>query len=322
MQVNTNYGPIFTEEQTVYPYTKETRMFNLKESNSTGNCVGGSCAANSLYTKVIPTPKIEKREGVLKRSISNEKTESFTQEDYNKNVGKMLNQQNSPFISNDDRYLDPTNQDVVDNSVPQDFYYNSFEDNRAPTFNQWTRIFDDNCNEENRLKIASKPMKYYVNQINSPQDDQFMEFTVIGNQKQYNVRNEFERPIPTRLNPIYPTQINPYLTTPFLGASNPSRTYVDTSDSLRVSRTNAVRDKKSIVGLSEQNFNRFDFVDEKTVQNAGQFGGKLQNMGSRNDGYYDYTGDENHVIMGNGAIPYFGLSTRNLLRNFSDLSGC
>lgn len=322
MQLNTKYGPIFTEDQTVYPYTKETRMFNLKESNSTGNCVGGSCAANSSSgIKFIPQTKVDNRDGLLKvNNMAN--FENFTQEDYNTNVGRMLNEQNSPFISNDDRYLDPTNQDVVDNSVPQDFYYNSFQDNRAPTFNQWTRIFDDNCEEENRLKISSKPMKYYVNQINSPQDDQFMEFTVIGNQKQYNVRNEFERAIPTRLNPIYPTPVNPYLTTPFLGASNPSRTYVDTSDSLRISRTNAVREKKSIVGLSEQNFNRFDFVDEKTVQNAGQFGGKLQNMGVRNDGYYDYTGDENHVIMGNGAVPYFGISTRNLLRNFSDLSGC
>jgi hypothetical protein len=92
----------------------------------------------------------------------------------------------------------------VMNATPKDFTYNSYADDRNPTFNQWTRIHDDDCEEANRLRLASKPMKYYVNQFNSPQTDPFIEYTIIGNQKPYAVRNEYERPIPSRLNPVYP----------------------------------------------------------------------------------------------------------------------
>ncbi len=197
--------------------------------------------------------------------------------------------------------------------------FNSSEDWRAPTFNQWTRSYDDLCSEQNRLRIGSKPIKYYTNQYNSPQVAPFMEYTLVGNQQAYNVRNDYERSIPTRLNPIYPTQILPFPTTPNLGQEAPNRLYIDTSSDLRFG--NNPKSLKSEVGLTEVDYNRWSpGVSEQTVQNAGQFGMKLQQP-VNSDGYYDLT-EQNNVILYNSSIPYFGISSRNLLDNVVELSNC
>jgi len=226
------------------------------------------------------------------------------------------------FIGEDMRFMDPASPDKVNNASPKDYTYNSYADYRAPTFNQWTRIHDDSCNYENRLKLGTKPMKYYVNQFNSPQVDPFMEYTVIGNQKSYEVRNEFERPIPTRLNPIYPTHIEPYPTTPFLGSANSSREFSNTSSNLRFG--NDVRAKKSQAGLSEKDFNRYDpGVYSQTVQNANQFvppGGRLQQP-IGDDGYYNYA-SQNNTIVANGAWERAGISSRDLLHNLIQIAKC
>lgn len=313
MQVNTDAGIIFTKQQTRKPYSDDLALFNLKEANSMGNCFGG-CGIEEHFSN-----DVEQVENSFEKGSPKESLTDF--EDANA-IGTLLNNGSSPFIAADDRYIDPTNADVVHNATLDNYTYNSYADWRAPSFNQWTRIHDDSCNEENRLRIGSKPMKYYVNQYNSPQVDPFQEYSIVGNQKQYNVRNEFERAIPTRLNPLYPVSVEPYATTPFLGANNPNRIYADTSDALRWSREIAVRPLKSENGTSMIDYNRWSFVDESTVQNAGQLGGKVQqNIGRDIDGYYRYTAP-NHIIMGNGAIFYGGISTRNLIRNFNDLSNC
>jgi len=329
MQLNTPIGPVFTKQQTIQPFTEQLRLFNLKEANSTGNCIG--CNKGDAYIKDSEKALKKFLQEFERSKVSQDElhgsftVENFANEEFERDsIGSLLNNGSSPFIAADDSYIDPTNADVVHNELPKDFTYNSYSDDLAPTFNMWTRIYDDNCNEENRLRIASKPMKYYVNQYNSPQVDPFIQYSIIGNQKQYDVRNEYERPVPTRLNPIYPTQVEPYPTSPFLGSNNPDRTYVDTSDALRWSREMGIKSLKSETALSEKNYNRWDFVDTETVQNAGQFnlGSKLQTAGSvGKDGYYRYD-TPNHVIMGNGAAPYFGLSSRNLLHNISDLTNC
>lgn len=352
MELNTNIGPIFTQQQTVQPFTKQLRTFNLKEANSIGNCIGnGGCSYDAVAESYIQDTEksLKKFLTQLKETIQPEIPGSLINRDIeaiealetnnetgllnsnvetfaNTDVGTYLTNESSPFIANDDRYIDPTNEDITNNAELKDYTYNSYADWRAPTFNQWTKIHDDNCNEANRLRIGAKPMKYYINQYNSPQFEPFMQYSIVGNQKQYNVRNEFERPEPTRLNPIYPSQVTPYPTSPFLGQNYPDRMYVDTDDALRWSRDSAIRNKKTANDNSAKNYNRWDFVDAATVQNAGQFqfGAKLQSNGRFDldkDGYYKYTGD-NHVIMGNGAVPYFGLSSRNLLHNIVDLSGC
>jgi hypothetical protein len=196
-----------------------------------------------------------------------------------------------------------------------------FNPNEGRAYNQWTRSHDDTCEYENQLRIGSKPMKYYVNQLNSPQMNPFMEFTVVGNQQVYNVQNNYQTPVPTRLNPIYQTYVLPYSTTPNLGQAAPSMLYADTESNLRFG-TN-IRNKKSAVATSEIDFNRWDNVSAETVQNAGQFGGALQAnaQGIDRDGFFDHRA-QNNVLFANSAWPYFGISSRNQLHNFMDTQGC
>lgn len=328
MQVDTPYGDLFTVEQTIHPFTEKERMFNQKEANSTQYCVGGSCtktsgsqnAANSYIKDTEES--IKQLDKMMKETLKPKDDrpgkihiETFVDMD------SPAERKVENFIAKDSRFMNLGSSEV-NNATPKDYTYNSYADWRAPTFNQWTRVYDDNCNEENRLRLASKPMKYYVNQYNSPQVDPFQEYSIVGNQKTYGVRNEFERPIPTRLNPIYPSQVEPFPTTGFLGLTNPSRMYADTSAELRWG--NELRSKPSEVALSEKDYNRWSpGVDSQTVQNAGQFssvaGGSLQQPGP--EGYYNYT-EQNNVIFTNSATPYFGLDTRNLLRNVVSLSNC
>lgn len=348
MQFDTPLGEIITQQQTITPFTTEVRIFNQKEANSTAGCIGGgSCntgfdynSKNTMLTKYIEDIKkgLKQLSNIYDASITNgdDKGQIRVTENFSNTSGeimdpnfpnvvdivydtRLMKDDNLPsnFIASgsDDNYIDPTNPDIVQNAVIQDYTYNSYADNYAPTYNQWTRVHDDNCNEENRLRIASKPMKYYVNQFNSPQIDPVFRYTVIGNQKQYDVRNEYERSIPTRLNPIYPVQVNPYLTSPFLGATNPSRLYPETSEALRFG-VNNMKEKKSAVRLSEIDYNRYDIVPEITVQNAGQFNLRVPGQ----DGYYDYT-EQNNVLMGNSSsVPYFGISSRDLLHNIVELT--
>ena len=204
---------------------------------------------------------------------------------------------------------------VNNNYTEQDFTYNSKSDSRAPAFNEWTRTHDDSCSEENRLRIGTKPLKYYVNLFNSPETTQYTDFTLIGNQKAYHVRNQFERAEPTRLNPLYPSNVEPYRTTGFLGQVSDPRMYSDTVAELRFGTS--VRELKGAVALGEKDYNRFNpNVHGLTVQNAGQF--QQQKF---HDGYFDYH-SPNNVSLGNDAVFYGGVSSRNLMDNILDLSKC
>lgn len=337
MQVDTPYGNILTTEQTIHPFTNNEHMFNQKEANSTKFCIDGSCNNidnNNILTSYNPqngtsfaaneyVKDTEKSVGKLNQMMS-ETLKPRDERPGKINIETFIDVDTPSyehFISQDNRFMDPTSPDKVDNATPKDFTYNSYADSRAPTFNMWTRIHDDNCNEENRLRLGSKPMKYYVNQYNSPQMDPFQEYSIVGNQKSYNVRNELERAVPTRLNPLYPVQVEPYKTTPFLGQNNPSRMYSETSGALRWG--NELRNKKSEIATAEKDFNRWSpGVTGQTSQNAGQFnvvGGSMQQPGP--EGYYDYS-EQNNVLLSNSATPYFGLSSRNLLQNLVNLSGC
>lgn len=199
----------------------------------------------------------------------------------------------------------------------------SFNPNKDRAFNLWTRSHEDVCEVSNSLRIGSKPMKYYVNQLNTPQSNPFMEFTTIGNQRVYNVDNDYQRPLPTRLNPLYQTYVLPYSTTPNLAQAAPSMMYSDTESNLRFGTD--IRPKKSAVILSEIDYNQWNpGVSAETVQNAGQFqGGAFQAnaQGIDRDGFYDYK-HQNNVLFANGAFPYFGISSRNELHNISDTKGC
>jgi len=197
--------------------------------------------------------------------------------------------------------------------------FDQYNPNLNRAFNQLTSNHYDTCQYENELRVGSKPMKYYVNQLNSPQMNPFMEFTTVGNQQVFNVQNDFQTPLPTRLNPIYQTYVFPYNTTPFLGQSAPSREYADTSSNLRFGTD--LRNKKSSVTLSEVDYNRWQPNIEGTMQNAG--GGSFQSnsQGIDRDGFVDYKA-QNNVLFLNGAVPWGGVSSRNQLHNYQEKNGC
>ena len=221
--------------------------------------------------------------------------------------------------------------------------------NLGRTFNQFTRSHYDTCEYETQLRVGSKPMKYYVNQLNSPQVNPFTDFTVIGNKKQFDVRNDYERPLPSRLNALPQSYVLPYATTPFLANAHSAREYSNTESNLRFGSD--LREKKSALALGEVDYNRWDSgVNEVTVQNAGQFnmknttndspkifnidkngmmpGAKIQNSLAtvpndlvERENVFDYK-EQNNVIFANSAWPYFGISSRDLLHNASQLNNC
>jgi len=188
-------------------------------------------------------------------------------------------------------------------------------------FDQWTGVHNDTCAYQNSLLVGSAPMKYYVSEYNSPQTDPFATYSVVGNMKQYNVRNDFERPIPSRLNPIYQSYVIPYQTTPFLANMAENRTHTNTSSELRFG--SEIRPQKSSVNNSEVDYNRWaPNVSAQTVQNAGQFqsGATMQPSISRN-GEFDPK-SQNNVLFANGAFPRAGISSRNELHNAATVMKC
>lgn len=196
-----------------------------------------------------------------------------------------------------------------------------YDPNGNRSFNNWTRVHNDTCSYENSLRVGSAPMKYYVNEFNSPQVDAFQTFSLIGNQRVYDVRNMYERPMPSRLNPIYQTYVLPYETTAFLGNQAENRTHTNTGTELRFGPN--LRDKKSAVSLGEVDYNRWEpGVAAQTVQNAGQFGSnaRMQANLSRN-GIYDPL-LQNNVLVANSAYNRTGISSRNELHNAVNISKC
>ncbi len=209
----------------------------------------------------------------------------------------------------------------------------NYQINGERSFNNWTRIHGDSCSYQNQLRLADLPFTYYANVLSTPQirdSNPVQEFTVVGNLKPYNVRNEFERPMPTRLNPIYPTYTMPHDTSPFLGKTYVSREFINDNSTLETGKAILnLKEKKSAIQLSEVDFNRWAFVDAPTVQNAGQFNkdDKLKDMVAVQNAlgatqYIPNIQNKNHVIFMNGAVPYFGISSRNELHNAVQIFGC
>ena len=88
-------------------------------------------------------------------------------------------------------------------------------------------------NIQNGQTITGKPMKFYKNYVKAPISDPNAGFTPIGNMKQYNISNIYERSEPTRLNDLPTLYKVPYKTTPSLGSASTSRKMIDVSSQLR-----------------------------------------------------------------------------------------
>ena len=177
------------------------------------------------------------------------------------------------------------------------------------TFNQWTRSHNDQCAYVNDMRILSKPMKYYTADIWAPNPTnnmgdygQFSTFTPIGNQKSYGVTGNLVFPSigePTSLgNRKSLTYAQPLKTTPFLGSNNPSihnidieSTHLNLGFGQPTNLNDLTRDSTTSV-----DWDRWHLVDKNVVQNP------------------------NNIIFANGAIPVGGISSRNELRNYTQMT--
>jgi hypothetical protein len=106
-------------------------------------------------------------------------------------------------------------------------------------------------NNSPQLNAASKRLKYYnQDQVKDPYAQiSNSGFTPIGNLKQYNVANMYDRPEPTHLRDLRELYTVPYNTTPFLGTNTTSIKYID-DDSTKL-RYPVFQNKKSAVGTSQ-----------------------------------------------------------------------
>lgn len=174
-------------------------------------------------------------------------------------------------------------------------------------FNQWGRTHNDTCSYVNQIRILRKPLKYYVNRVWAPaptNQTHFSTYTAVGNQKAYDVSGNLTYPgigEPTSLgDKRYLEYVMPLNTSPDLGNNAVNVTDIDVNSNLQTfgigEPTNLNVLTKDVTTATD--YNRWDFVDPKLVQNP------------------------KNIIFSDGVIPRGGISSRNELRNYSELNSC
>jgi hypothetical protein len=182
---------------------------------------------------------------------------------------------------------------------------NDINNRLSNSFNQWTGIKDSNCEYVNQIRVSTTPFKYYLNRIAAPSPTSnidFSYFTSVGNQRPYNVNNNLQFPVigtpTTQRNRRYINNVTPLNTSPLLGSNNINTSDIDVNSKyIRYGEMTNQNDLTRSV-LSATDYNRWQFVDPTIVQNS------------------------KHIIFANGVIPRNGLSSRQELRNFMELSNC
>lgn len=174
------------------------------------------------------------------------------------------------------------------------------------TFNQWTRLNNDECAYVNDMRILRKPMKYYTAEYWAPNPtnnvgnfSEYSTFTAIGNQKTYNVSGNLTYPgigEPTHMrNKRYLEHVMPFNTTPHLGSNTINTEDIDvvsTRLGFGIGELTNMNDLTRDV-TTATDYNRWHYVDKNVVQNP------------------------NNVIFADGIIPVGGISSRNELRNYN-----
>ena len=209
------------------------------------------------------------------------------------------------------------------------FYANNSRSiiNQNRLFNQMTDIYTDSCEYKQRLDLASKPLKYFVNSLNTiegvNENDKFMTFTPIGNAALSNIPNFYERPIPSTLQTTSSIYTLPYSTSPFLGSSNNINT-LDTDNDLTLKTGLSLRSKNNKAELSSKKHPVYGDIHAHsigaTVQNAGQYyPSSLSNVvNSQIPGLNQMPSNISEGIGINqlGGVNGFGISTTNLYKNY------
>lgn len=197
-------------------------------------------------------------------------------------------------------------------------------------FNQWTGRHTDSCEYKQRLNLATKPMEYYVNSLNNisglPENEEFLSFTPVGNAKNVNISNLFDRPIPSTLQTTPSIYTLPYSTSPNLQMENNINT-LDTDLDLTLKTGLGLRPKNNQADLSSKKWPIYGDIAAAaigvTVQNAGQHSDLPPDMrvvNSHIPGLNHMPSPESEGVGINqlGGVNGFGISSTVMLRNFQN----
>lgn len=178
------------------------------------------------------------------------------------------------------------------------------------TFNQWTRSHDDQCAYVNEQRILQKPMKYYTADFWAPHPNeqhrgdygQYSIYTPIGNQKAYGNSGNLTYPgigEPTSMgNRRQLLFTQPLRTTPFLGSNATNAAHIDIESThlgFGIGQPTNLNDSTRY-STTSVDWDRWHLVDPNVVQNP------------------------KNIIFADGAIPVGGISSRNELRNFTQMT--
>ena len=212
-----------------------------------------------------------------------------------------------------------------------DFYNKQAENsmniiNDDRQFNTWTNIHNDPASTNNSYKISTKPIKYYVNSLNTKAgtENQDLNFTIVGNAQFSAVANIYDRAIPSNLSRgVSSTYTFPHSTGAFLGSTN-NISHVNTDTDLNLKTGLNIRPKRSENDLSDIKYPHYGDVSVKAsiVQNAGQFWDNSKSNKINNGilGLNESMNIESQGKGGNYSLgPHqCGISSRNAMINYQN----
>lgn len=215
-------------------------------------------------------------------------------------------------------------------ATPVNYSHNNNFTNENRLFNQLTGIHTDFCAYKQRLNLATKPMKYYVNSLNNisglPENENFLSFTPIGNAKNVYIPNMFDRPIPSKLQTTSSTYTLPYNTSPNLQLENNINT-LNTDMDLILKSGLGLRKKNNQAELSSKSWPVYgdtsSSAHDVTTQNAGQhinLPPHMRVVDANIPGLDNMPSPESEGIgiMQLGGVNSFGLSSTVMLKNFQN----
>lgn len=189
------------------------------------------------------------------------------------------------------------------------------------TFNEWTEDY------KNDQRLLRKKMKYYTSmdwkehpsrtnpsltissakkhalhpKSSKERDERYIDFTAVGNLKTYYHRGELTYPEigePTSLgNKKFIQYTTPLSTTPYFGTHNPDASNIDTESKFLQHRIGEATNLRKNVryNTTGMDWDRWHFVDKNVVQNP------------------------KHIVFADGVIPVGGVSSRNQMRNYTQM---
>jgi len=198
--------------------------------------------------------------------------------------------------------------------------------NQDRSFNTWTGIHNDPATTKNSYKLSTKPLKYYVNSLNTKDgtENRDLSFTKIGQAQFSAIPNIYDRAIPSNLNRgVSSTYTFPHSTSAFLGSTN-NINHVNTDTDLHLKTGLNIRPKRSENDISAVKYPHYGDVSvkEDIVQNAGQFWDNTKSNRYNDNilGLNEAMSVQSQGPGGNYSLgPHqCGISTRNAMINYQN----